>query len=255
MWPMQSAPFAIAAQRDEPVFFAGIEGLIREVKPMPSARKIVIVGAGDHAKVVVEALTAQADRFQIVGLVDPNAKTGSVMGFPVLGDDGLLPDLRAGGVNAAVIGVGSNVLRIKLGDMARAMGFELPAIVHPAAWVSPSAQLGAGVSVMARAIVGTLARLEDLVILNSGAIVEHDNRIGAGTHIAPGATLAGAVRVGQRVLLGAGCTVCPYVSIGDDVVVGAGSVVVEDIPSGVTVCGVPARVTSLKPRELASESE
>ena len=76
---------------------------------MPSARKIVLVGAGDHAKVVVEALTAQADRFQVVGLLAQDAQTESVMGFPVLGDDGRLPDLRAGGVDAAVIAVGSNV--------------------------------------------------------------------------------------------------------------------------------------------------
>jgi len=222
---------------------------------MPSARKIVIVGAGDHAKVVVEALTTQAHRFQVVGLVDPDAPTGSVMGFPVLGDDGRLPDLRAGGVDAAVISVGSNVLRMKLGGKVRAMGFDLPAIIHPSAWVSPSAHIGSGVMVMARAIVGTLARLEDLVILNSGAIVEHDNRIGSGSHVAPGVTLAGGVLVGQRVLIGAGCTVCPYVRIGDDAVVGAGSVVVADIPSGVTVCGVPARVTSRKSRELTADPE
>lgn len=222
---------------------------------MPTARKIVIVGAGDHAKVVVEALTAQADKFEVVGLVGQDASTVSVMGFPVLGNDSRLPDLRDDGVDAAVIAVGSNALRMKLGDKVRAMGFNLPAIIHPSAWVSPSAHIGSGVMVMARAIVGTLACLEDLVILNSGAIVEHDNRIGAGSHVAPGATLAGGALVGQRVLIGAGCTVCPYVKIGDDAVVGAGSVVVADIQGGVTVCGVPARVTSRKPSELAADSE
>lgn len=219
---------------------------------MPSARKIVIVGAGDHAKVVLEALTAQADRFQVVGLVDPDAPVGALLGFPVLGDNDRLPDLRAAGVDAAVIAVGSNRLRTRLGEKARAMGFELPPIIHPAAWISPSAQLGSGVVVMAKAIVGTLARLEELVILNSGAIAEHDNRIGAGTHIAPGAVLAGGVCVGKRVLLGVGCTVCPYVSIGDNTIVGAGSVVVADVPDGVTVCGVPARAISRKARGITT---
>jgi len=37
--------------------------------------------------------------------------------------------------------------------------------------------------------------------------------------------------------------------------VGAGSVVVADIPGGVTVCGVPARVISRKSRELNTAPE
>ena len=207
--------------------------------------KIVIVGAGDHARVVLEAMTAQPDLFDVVGFVDTHPPAETVMGFPVHGD-ARLPELRAQGVGAAVIAVGSNAVRQQLGDQVRALGFELPRVVHPSACISPSARLGEGAMVMARAIVGTMACVEDLVIVNSGAIIEHDNQIGSSSHIAPGATLAGSVRVGKRVLVGAGSTVRPRITIGDDAVVGAGAVVVADVAGGVTVTGVPARVRQPK---------
>ncbi len=231
-----------------PILFVNLlylEGCSR-IKPSGEAelvnakQRVVVVGAGGHAKVVLEALWAM-DTFEVVGLIDPNAADLEVLGVPVLGGDELLPRLFEQGVASAVVAIGSNRRRQQLGHSLLAMGFTLPAVVHPSAFISPSAVIGQGSVVMARAVVGTLASVGELAIINTGAIVEHDNQIGKSTHICPGVALAGGVRVGDRALVGVGSAVRPEISIGDDSIVGAGSAVVTNVPSGVTVAGTPAR--------------
>jgi maltose O-acetyltransferase len=51
----------------------------------------------------------------------------------------------------------------------------------------------------------------------------------------------GDVVVGERAMLGAGVVVLPGVEIGPEAQVAANSLVVEDVPAGATVAGVPAR--------------
>jgi UDP-perosamine 4-acetyltransferase len=179
--------------------------------------------------------------FEVVGLLDAAPTPRSVLGVQVLGDDSMLPRLRADGVAAAVITLGSNGVRQRMGERLLALGFVLPAIVHPTAVIAPSAKLGEGVVVMVRAIVGTETRVGTLAIVNTGAIIDHDNDIGEAAHIAPGCALAGSVSIGTRTLLGVGSAVRPGVRIGRDAVIGAGSAVVADVPDGAVLGGTPAR--------------
>ena len=103
---------------------------------------------------------------------------------------------------------------------------------------------------MAMAIVGTLACGREFAIINTGAIVEHDNDVGEAAHIAPGVVLAGRVRVGDRALVGAGTAVRPYILIGNDAVVGAGSAVVANVLAASVVAGTPAKVLRARLRLL-----
>jgi UDP-perosamine 4-acetyltransferase len=93
---------------------------------------------------------------------------------------------------------------------------------------------------MARACLGPDARIGALAIVNTNAVVEHDNILGQAAHVAPGCALAGNVTVGDRALLGVGVSVRPGIAIGADAVIGAGSAVVRDVPSGGRMGGVPA---------------
>lgn len=206
---------------------------------------IVVVGAGGHAKVVIEAIRASAV-FQVAGVVDPRP-VGDVLGAPWLGSDETLPSLQAQGIGHAVVAIGDNRLRESIGKRLLDLGYSAPAIIHPSAIVSPSAQIRPGAVVMAHACVGPLAVLGDFCIVNTAAIVEHDDRIGIAAHVAPGVALGGSVTIGNRALVGIGSSVRPGVSVGQDVVIGAGSAVVSDFPDGVTVGGTPARL--LRPAE------
>jgi UDP-perosamine 4-acetyltransferase len=212
-------------------------------------RKIVIVGAGGHAKVILEAIRA-AGNAEVVGMIDPSPNSTQTLGVPILGGDDVLPELYRAGITSAVVAIGSNARRERIGDWLVSLGFELPAIVHPSAFISPSAKVDDGAVIMARAVIGTQTIIGRLAVINTMATIDHDNEIGTAAHIAPSCGLAGNVRVGRRTLVGVGCAVRPGVKIGDDVVVGAGAAVVNDIQDGSVVGGVPAR--SLKRSALLS---
>lgn len=201
--------------------------------------KIIVIGAGGHAKVIIEVIRA-AGHYDILGLIDPG-EIRSLLGVPVLGDDAQVASLYQRGVRTAVVALGNNRLRQEIGTQLCAVGFDLPALVHPGACLSPSARIEGGAVVMCGATVGTEATVRRLAIINTGAIVEHDNDIGEAAHIGPGCALAGSVRIGERALVGVGSAVRPNVSIGADATVGAGSAVVADVPPGAVVGGVPAR--------------
>ncbi len=200
---------------------------------------IIIVGAGGHGKIVIEALRAVGTH-EIVGLVDPSPSTSHVLGLPVLGGDDLLQPLQSQGIAAAFVALGRNALRQRIGAALLAMGYSLPSIIHPLAVVSSSARIGDGVLIMPLAVVNADARIADLVIINTAAIVEHDADIDEAAHLAPRCAIGGSVRVGARTLLGIGSVVRPDVTIGADAIVGAGSAVVAPVPDGAMVGGVPA---------------
>jgi UDP-perosamine 4-acetyltransferase len=200
---------------------------------------VVVLGAGGHAKVVIEILRACGH--EVTGILDADPAPRTVVGAPVIGGDELLPKLRSDGVARAFVALGGNGLRLKLGRLAQGLGFELVNAVHPGAVLSPSVRLGVGVAVMAGAVVNAESRIDDLAVVNTRAGVDHDGVIGEAAHVAPGCALAGEVTVGARAFLGAGVTAVPGVTVGEGAVVGAGACIVRDIEAGVLALGVPAR--------------
>lgn len=211
---------------------------------------VVVIGSGGHARVVIDALRA-AGEHRIFGAVDVPERAGThIDGIEVVTTHAELASLASQGVTAAVLGVGSvgdASTRVRLAEQLREAGLELPAIVHPTAYVSDAATLSAGVFVAAKAVVGVGASVGEFAIVNTGAVVDHDCSVGAFVHVAPGCAISGTVSIGDRAHLGTGASVIQGVAIGEGSVIGAGSVVLDDVPAGVMAWGNPCRVV----REVA----
>jgi sugar O-acyltransferase (sialic acid O-acetyltransferase NeuD family) len=193
----------------------------------------VSLGAGGHAASVADALR---DVAELAGVVGESSRHWSVEHFAT--DDDAIEAAQANGWKVLAT-VGSNRVRLALID--NLPGDVRFSVAARTATVALDAELGAGTVVLHHAHVGPQARLGRAVIINTGAIVEHDVVIDDGAHIGPGAAVLGAGRIGARVFIGSGARVLPGRTVGADAVVGAGAVVTEDVAPGVTVVGQPAR--------------
>jgi len=203
-----------------------------------SRREVAIFGAGGHAKVVIDTCL-KAGFTPVVCLGESP--------LPILLGVAVEPEARATewlarGVVDALVAIGNNRVRERVGQAALAQGFRLVTVIHPFAYVAPSTTLGRGTIVMAGAVVQPDASVGDLGIVNTGASIDHDCRLGRSVHIAPHSTLCGNVTAGDRVWIGAGSTVVEGTAIADDVFIAAGATVTRSIgQAGSRVGGVPAR--------------
>jgi sugar O-acyltransferase (sialic acid O-acetyltransferase NeuD family) len=203
---------------------------------MNRTERIVLLGAGGHAKVVISTLEA-AGRSVAAVLDDDRGKWGQqLLDVPVTGP---LSEAEAGGYDFGVVAVGDNVTRKAIAQVLRLLWLS---VVHPRAIVHDSVTLGAGTVIFAGAVVQPGAVLGNHVIVNTGATVDHDCVLADFVHVAPGAHLAGHVAVGEGSLIGIGSSVIPGIKIGSWTMVGAGGVVLKDLPDSVLAFGVPARV-------------
>lgn len=203
-------------------------------------RRLLIIGAGGHGVVVADAAAATEEWSQIIFIDDAYPSVSKVADWDVLGDNAALRRLSKD-IDAAVVAVGNNDVRMSLLTDVRQAGIPLANIVHPRASVSRLSEIGGGTVLLANAVVNARAKVGEGCIINTAATVDHDCSLADGVHVAPGANLAAGVCVGERSWIGAGATVRDQVAIGSDVVIGVGAAVIRDVDDGLVVAGVPAR--------------
>ncbi len=205
---------------------------------------VVIMSWGGQGRVALDAAVAAG--FAVSAVLDDSAPEGMTerSGIPIVGTP---DDWRAQpGGTSFLVAMGSTQRRLEIGRAILEAGGNLPTVVHPGAWVSPSASLGRGVIVMHGATIHVDASIGDFCIVNANASLDHDVRLEAGVSIGPGVTFPGTVTCLEASSIGAGVVVLPGRTIGRGATVGAGAVVTKDVADGATVAGNPARV--LEPR-------
>jgi UDP-perosamine 4-acetyltransferase len=209
---------------------------------------VICFGSGGHAKVVLDALSADprhAD-LELAGLITATPNEPTQLGVPILGQDADLETIaRLHSILYFVVGIGSIrgglSLRPKLFEQAEAAGLQALTIVHPSAIVASSAEIGAGSVVLAGAVIQPGASIGRNVIINTRSSIDHDCRIDDHAHIAPGVTCSGGVRIGRNSHVGTGVVIIQGIHVGAGVTVGAGSLVLRDCDDGTLVYGSPAR--------------
>jgi sugar O-acyltransferase (sialic acid O-acetyltransferase NeuD family) len=193
-------------------------------------KKIIVIGGGGHAKVLISIIKKNAD-FEVIGYTDMEDK-GQLLGVLYLGNDEIIPNILASNKELyAAMGVGSvnvNGYREKVYLAIKSYGIDFPVIVSKDAVVNEDVELGEGTVVFDGAVVNSGSRIGTGAIINTNSTVEHDCVIGDFTHVAPGSTLCGEVKVGRNCMIGAGSTVIQSITIPANRLVRAGSVVVKN---------------------------
>ncbi len=209
-----------------------------------SLKKIILLGSGGHAAVLLATLHLLNE--EVAGIVDKKS-TFSLDSSLYIGDDAYLDSFEKDNLYL-VNGIGRNGvknLRAEIFDKFKKKCFKFFNIIHPSVIFTRDTVFGEGIQLMAGVIIQPRVKIGNDVIVNTGAIIEHDSMIGDHVFIGPRATLCGGAEIAKNVFIGAGAVILPGVKIGFSAVVGAGAVVLEDVPDNTLVVGNPASLKGI----------
>jgi len=94
---------------------------------------------------------------------------------------------------------------------------------------------------MPNSYVNSFSEIGDYSILNSSSNIEHECKIGKGTHIMSGACVGGRCVIEDFATIGTNATILPNIKIGSGSYIGAGSVVTKDVKKDTVIIGVPGK--------------
>lgn len=198
-------------------------------------KKLLIIGASGHGRVVAD-IAKKMNKWEDIAFLDDDKN----IQFPIV--IGTTKDAFLYINNYDIfVAIGNNKTREKLQEQLKNAGANIPILIHPSAIIGEMVKVGIGTALMAGAVVNCCSTIGEGCIINTGAIIDHDNMVDDYVHISPGVCLAGTVKVGRGSWLGIGSIVSNNVNIISDSKIGAGAVVVRDITEPGTYVGVPVR--------------
>lgn len=170
-------------------------------------KRLLILGAGGHGKVIREVAISLLDIdgkqiYELVDFLDDNSEEAV----------GKMADLekRRHEYQDVFCGIGNNVTRQQLLVQAEKLGYSIPALIHPSAYVSQSAAIEAGTVVEPKAVVNANTVIHRGCIISVGAIVDHDVVVEEYAHVNAGAIVKAGARVESGRKLEAGEVVLGY---------------------------------------------
>lgn len=177
--------------------------------------KIVLLGGGGHCHSVIDVLE-QEDKYQIIGIIDKKELIGSdILGYKIIACDDDLEEIFKTCKNA-IITVGQielNHIRVKLFNKLKEIGFNLPVIISPLAYVSKHSFIEEGTVVMHHCLVNANAKIGKNCIINSKALIEHDVIVEDNCHISTASVINGGVIVKANTFVGSNTTSKQYIEI------------------------------------------
>lgn len=220
---------------DVPSHFATIEGRL----------PIAIYGTGSGSVTLKEAADL-GEKYEVVCFIDDEGgRPINHCGLPVFSGQ-QLTQLMVAGVSGVATEIASSGARIRIRDRLDEIGLTAVTVIHPHAFVSPSAIINRGCFIKAGAVVETNSSVGDMCIIDNGVVVAHDNKIAYAVHLAPGVSTGGSVQIGARTIVGIGSSVATGTNIGENSIVSVGTAVTRDVPDNSVVEGVPGKVIGIR---------
>ena len=210
--------------------------------------KILLVGAGQHARVVLYNIQEQ-NKYDVIGILDKNldkAKEEKFFeGIPILDIDYSKIDLKELkeklGTDKFFISFGNMKYRKKVWELFKNSGWNSVNIIHPNAVISKNAKLGEGILIECGCLITPNPVIGNNVVVNTGSQVNHDNIIEDHVYIASGVILSGGVKIGENTLLDDGVIVTLGTEVGKNSLIGAGAVVTKYIGDNCIAYGNPCK--------------
>lgn len=199
-------------------------------------KKLIIIGASGHGKVVAD-IAIKMNQWQEIVFMDNNESLTQSLGLDVIGttDDAFKYKIEAD----FFVAIGNNQIRKDIQEKLLSGGCNVVRLIHPQAILGLDVQIGVGTVIMAGVVINSSSRVGNGCIINTSSSIDHDNDIGDYVHVSPGARTAGIVSIGSRTWLGVSSTVSNNIKICHDCTIGAGSVVIRDIVKPGIYFGVP----------------
>lgn len=201
-------------------------------------KKLVIIGASGHGKVVAD-IALKLQKYDEIVFLDDNEEVKECMNFSVVGKSS---DAKYYIDEAEfVVAIGNAEIRRKITEQLLEMNAIVVTLVHPMAVIGNNVTIGKGTVVMAGAVINSDSTIGQACIINTCASVDHDCRLGDYVHVSVGAHVCGTVKIGENTWVGAGATISNNLNVCGDCMIGAAAAVVNDIEEAGTYVGVPAR--------------
>jgi sugar O-acyltransferase (sialic acid O-acetyltransferase NeuD family) len=203
---------------------------------------LLIVGAGGFGREVY-SMTRSARgsdvRWRVCGFLNDIAEAlDGFEGFPpiVAGTD-YAPREN----DAFICAIGDVKGRKKVCEKLREKGAEFINLISEAALISGAAILAKGIIIEAYAGIAANARIADFSTILAHTTIGHDVKIGSCVQISSYCDIHGWAEIGDCSLIGSHAVILKGIKVGEGATVGAGSVVIQDVPAGATVFGIPAK--------------
>ncbi len=191
-------------------------------------KNIIMLGSGGHAKVLIDIILS--NKLKVYAIIDTRLelaedfknikhikkdkeieKKYSPERYEILNGIGIIPGKKI-------------LLRKKLYDYYKKLGFNFTKVIHSTAVISKNSKLGEGINIMAGCTIQPGTEIKQNSIINTGANIDHDCFIGENVHIAPGVTLCGNVKVGENSFIGAGVVCIPGTVVPPNSIIPAGKI-------------------------------
>ncbi len=191
---------------------------MKAVKP-----NIVLLGGGGHCVSVIDVIEQQ-NKYNILGILEPNALEQKVLGYPILGDDDLIPQLVDDNT-FFLITVGqikSYAIRKKVAMRLAESNAKLATVISPLAYVSAHSKIGEGTIIMHNAFVNAQAKIGNHCIINTKANIEHGVEVQDFCHISTCAVVNGDSVIKRGTFVGSNTAISHGVVVEKDSIIGAG---------------------------------
>jgi sugar O-acyltransferase (sialic acid O-acetyltransferase NeuD family) len=183
-------------------------------------KKIILIGGGGHCKSCIDVIE-NGNKYKIKGIIDK--KKNFLLNYKVFPESYINKKLIKNNYAFVTVGQIKNYkIRVKLFDRLKDLGFKIPTIISPSAYISKHAVIGQGTIVMHGAIINAGAVIGNNCIINTNSLIEHDVVIGDHTHISTEVTINGGAVIENKVFIGSRSIIKDNISIGEHSIVGAG---------------------------------